>query len=53
VEKLNGDRKPVRVEVELGLRDGTVTEVVTGLEEGDQILVRTQPEPGGPDSPNL
>jgi HlyD family secretion protein len=53
VEKLNGDGSPTRVEVELGLRDGTQTEVVAGLEAGDQILVRNQPEPGGAASPSL
>ncbi len=52
VEKLNGDGAPARVEVELGLRNGTVTEVVAGLEAGDQVVVRSQPGPEEP-TPNL
>ena len=44
VEKLDGAGKPTRVEVELGLRNGSVTEVVAGLEDGDQVIIRTTPE---------
>lgn len=51
VEKLNGDGQPSRVEVELGLRNGDVTEVVAGLAEGDQVVIRSTPEAAG--TPNL
>jgi HlyD family secretion protein len=51
VEKLDGDGKPTRVEVELGLRNGSVTEVVAGLEDGDQVVIRTTPE--AESTPNL
>lgn len=51
VEKLDGAGKPTRVEVELGLRNGSVTEVVAGLEEGDQVVIRTTPE--AESTPNL
>ncbi len=51
VEKLDGDGNPTRVEVELGLRNDTVTEVMAGLEEGDQVVVRSQP--GAEPSPSL
>jgi hypothetical protein len=51
VEKLNGDGNPTRVEVELGLRNGSVTEVVAGLDEGDQVVIRSTPEAGA--TPNL
>ncbi|MCB0191700.1 MAG: efflux RND transporter periplasmic adaptor subunit [Anaerolineae bacterium] len=43
VEKVNGDEAPMRVEVELGLRDGEMTEVVAGLAEGDEVIIRQQP----------
>lgn len=42
VEKLDGQDTATRVEVETGLRSGTVTEVVAGLEEGDQVIIRGQ-----------
>ncbi len=45
VEKLDAEGNPMRVEVELGSRNGTVTQVVAGLEEGDQVIVRQQPGP--------
>lgn len=48
VEKANGDEAPTRVEVELGLRDGDMTEVVAGLEAGDEVIIRKQPESQGP-----
>lgn len=48
VEKVNGDKAPMRVEVELGLRDGDITEVVAGLEAGDEVIIRKQPESQGP-----
>jgi RND family efflux transporter MFP subunit len=46
VEKLNGDGEAARVEVELGLRNGSMTQVVAGLEVGDELIVRTQPGTG-------
>jgi RND family efflux transporter MFP subunit len=50
VEKLDGQGQSTRVEVELGSRNGSVTEVVAGLEEGDQVIIRQRPETGGPGS---
>ncbi|MBI1882189.1 MAG: efflux RND transporter periplasmic adaptor subunit [Chloroflexi bacterium] len=44
VEKLDGQGNAMRVEVELGLRSGSVTEVVAGLQEGDQVIIRQQAE---------
>jgi HlyD family secretion protein len=44
VEKLGEGDEVMRVEVELGLRDETTTEVITGLEEGDQVIIRRQVE---------
>ncbi len=43
VEKLDGQGQAIRVEVELGSRNGSVTEVVAGLNEGDQVVIRQQP----------
>ncbi len=40
VEKVGEDGNPVRVEVELGLRDETKSRVLAGLEEGDQIVIK-------------
>lgn len=51
VEKLDGDGNPVRAEVELGMRNGDVTQVVAGLNEGDQVVIRNQP--AGESPPNL
>lgn len=42
VEKLDSQGNITRVEVELGLRSGSVTQVVAGLEEGDQVIIRQQ-----------
>jgi HlyD family secretion protein len=42
VEKLE-EGNPVRTEIELGLRNEEVTQVVAGLEEGDQVIIRNQP----------
>jgi HlyD family secretion protein len=42
VERLQ-EGNPVRTEVELGLRNGEVTQIVTGLEEGDRVIIRNQP----------
>ena len=41
VEKLDEQGNPMRVEVELGSRNGSVTEVVAGLEEGDEVIIRS------------
>ncbi|GIK38733.1 MAG: hypothetical protein BroJett011_25660 [Chloroflexota bacterium] len=46
VEKLDGQGQTTRVEVELGSRNGNVTEVVAGLEEGDQVIIRKQAQVG-------
>jgi HlyD family secretion protein len=43
VEKLDSQGNPMRIEIELGSRNGSVTEVKAGLAEGDQIVVRKQP----------
>ena len=51
VEKLNDDGEPVRVEVELGLRDGDTTQVAAGLEAGDRVVIR--PQPGDDGEPGL
>lgn len=51
VEKLDPDGNPVRTEVALGMRNGEVTQVLAGLEEGDQVVIRNQPE--GEATPNL
>lgn len=40
VEKLDEDGNPMKVEIELGLQDETVTEVQAGLNEGDEIIIR-------------
>jgi HlyD family secretion protein len=50
VEKLDEQGNVTRVEVEPGLRNGTVTQIVAGVEEGDQVIIRKQPELGGPSS---
>jgi len=44
VEKLDEQGNPMRVEVELGLRSGSVTQVEAGLEAGDEVIIRTEPE---------
>jgi hypothetical protein len=41
VEKVNEQGNPTRVEVELGLRNDTVSQVLSGLEEGDRIAIRS------------
>ncbi len=51
VERLDETGNPVRVEVELGLRYGDVTQVKSGLAAGDRVVIRT--EPGLPGSPSL
>ena len=40
VEKVDESGNSVRAEIELGLRDETVSQVLSGLEEGDQIIIR-------------
>jgi hypothetical protein len=51
VEKLDGDGNAAKTEIELGLQDETVTEVVEGLNEGDQVIIRS--EPGLKSTPRL
>jgi RND family efflux transporter MFP subunit len=46
VEKVDDQGQTTRVEVELGSRNGKVTEVVAGLKEGDQVIIRKQPQAG-------
>jgi HlyD family secretion protein len=46
MEKLDDQGGVTRVEIETGLRSGSVTEVVAGLEEGDQVIIRDQTESG-------
>ncbi len=40
VEKVDEQGNPVRVEIELGLRNETMSQVLAGLDEGDQIVIR-------------
>jgi HlyD family secretion protein len=40
VEKVDEDNQAVRTEIELGLRSETVSQVLHGLEAGDQIVIR-------------
>ncbi len=51
VEKLDETGNPSRVQIELGARNGSVSEVIAGLEEGDQVVIRR--EPGTEATPNL
>jgi multidrug efflux pump subunit AcrA (membrane-fusion protein) len=46
VEILDDQGSVTRVEIETGLRSGSVTEVVAGLAEGDQVIIRGQTESG-------
>jgi len=46
VEKLDEKGEVMRVEIELGLRNGEVTQVVAGLDKDDQVIIRTQPGNG-------
>lgn len=46
VEKLDGQGQATRVEIETGMRSGSVTQVIAGLEEGDQIIIRQQSRTG-------
>jgi HlyD family secretion protein len=39
VERLKDDSEIERVEVEIGIQDATYTEVLRGLEEGDQLVI--------------
>jgi HlyD family secretion protein len=39
VEKVDENGNPIRAEVELGLRNETVSQVLSGLEDGDQIVI--------------
>lgn len=40
VEKVDESGNPVRTDIELGLRDETMSQILSGLEEGDQIIIR-------------
>lgn len=40
VEKVDAQGNPVRAQIELGLRNESVSQVLAGLDEGDQIIVR-------------
>lgn len=40
VEKVGDDGRAVRTDIELGLRSETVSQVLDGLEAGDQIVIR-------------
>jgi HlyD family secretion protein len=40
VEKVGEDGNSIRVEIELGLRDETVSQILSGLDDGDQIVIR-------------
>lgn len=51
VERVDDEGNPTRVEVELGMRDGNITQVIAGLEEGDQVVIRNEAENGA--TPNL
>jgi HlyD family secretion protein len=42
VQKVNKQGDPVRTTVELGLRNETVSQVLSGLDEGDQIVISGQ-----------
>lgn len=53
VEKLDEQGQVSRVEVELGLRDGDVTEVIAGLQAGDRIIIRSQPPAESGPPPNI
>jgi HlyD family secretion protein len=46
VEKLDEAGNLSRVEIKTGMRSGSVTEVVAGLEEGDQVIIRQQAQTG-------
>jgi HlyD family secretion protein len=40
VEKIDEQGNPTRVEIQLGLRNETVSQVLSGLEAGDRIVIR-------------
>jgi multidrug efflux pump subunit AcrA (membrane-fusion protein) len=42
VDKLNEAGKPERQDIELGLRNDTVSQVLSGLEEGDKVVIMPQ-----------
>jgi HlyD family secretion protein len=44
VEKLDEQGNLMRVEIETGQRSGSVTQVVAGVAEGDQLIIRQQVE---------
>jgi HlyD family secretion protein len=50
VEKLDDQGQLMRVEVEPGLRNGSVTQIIAGVDEGDQIIIQKEAEFGLPSS---
>ena len=42
VEKVTANGMPTKVDVELGLRNDTVSQVLKGLEEGDRVVISKQ-----------
>ncbi|MCB9076928.1 MAG: efflux RND transporter periplasmic adaptor subunit [Anaerolineaceae bacterium] len=46
VETLDSQGNATRMEIETGLRSGSMTEVTAGLEPGDQVVIRQQTELG-------
>jgi len=42
VEKVDEQGNPTRVEVKLGLRDETMSQVLDGLEAGDQVVIQRE-----------
>jgi HlyD family secretion protein len=46
VEKLDDQDNLIRAEVELGLHNGTVTQVLAGVNEGERVVVRNQADFG-------
>ena len=43
VEKLDEKGNPVKTEIELGLRGEQVTQVLSGLKDGDQVVIHLKP----------
>lgn len=46
VEKVAESGELIRAEIQLGLRNGSVTQVLAGLEEGDRVVIPMQPGVG-------
>ena len=47
----SGKKRPISKEIQTGLTDGKKTEIVSGLSEGDTVLVRTFKMPGQAEAP--